>query len=405
MNIALFLDCYLPMKNGVLTSVLNLKEGLEKSGHRAVVVGVQVKGYRNGDKNVLLCPLVSFDFGTKQGYGLGLVNRKNLYGFLRKNKVEIIHTHTEYAIGLAGKFAAKKLGLPRVSTFHTMWEEYSNYSPLLKIKPLIRNYLKYYYTGTSVITAPSIKAKKYSDLINPEIPKVVIPNAIDLHKFKAEPIGKEELAALRKKHGIQAGDKIIVFLGRIGPEKRVEALFDTLAPVLKKNSGFKLLFIGDGPALEDLKRQAAKLGIGNQVIFTGFVEWEKVHKYFALADLFASASLSEVHPMTFIEALMSGLPIVARKDDSYLDLVESGQNGYLTDTDREIGRKSEEILKSEKILAEFSAKSLEISQRFSIENHVNKMTALYEQVLENRNGITPTGITAIKQQLTNAKLK
>ncbi len=382
MNIALFLDCFTPMKNGVITSALQLKEGLEKKGHHVCIVSVLVKGYENKDPDVLLIPQIELDFGSKQGFGAALVNNKKVINFLKEHKVELIHSHTEFMIGLAAKHAAKKLGIPRISTTHTMWEMYSNYSPILGMKSIWRTYFRFYMKGTSVIVAPSIKAKKYDNLVVPQIPVQIVPNGIDMAKFKQKPMTKEELHDLRARYHLSPEDKILIFVGRIGPEKRVVELYHAMEPVMKKHKHVKMVFVGDGPAHEELQKRANELGLSEQTVFTGFVDWKEVYRLYSIANLFVTASLSEVHPMTLIEAAICGVPSVARRDDSYLDLIEEGKNGYMADTDEAMTEIVEKLITDDKKLKLFSEEALRISQKFSAENHVNRMEKLYKKVLE-----------------------
>ena len=94
------------------------------------------------------------------------------------------------------------------------------------------------------------------------------------------------------------------------------------------------MFVGTGPARDDLAAAACAAGLDRQVLLTGPVAWERMVEIYAIAHAFATASLSEVHPMTLIEAAMCGLPIVARRDVSFVDLVKDGYNGFLVDSDR-----------------------------------------------------------------------
>lgn len=378
MNIALFLDCYKPMKNGVITSTLQLKEGLEKKGHHVVLVAVKSKGYINEDPNVLLFPKLSFEFTSKQGFGLGLVSYNKLIKFLKKHKIKLIHTHTEFGIGLAGKYAAKRLKIPRIATSHTLWEDYGNYSSLLKSKTFSKSFLKFYYKGVSAIVAPSIKAKKYNDGIVPNIMKKIIPNGINFEKIKNLKKNVKNIEKLREANGIKKEDKILLFVGRLSPEKRVVELLNALLPLLKKNKRIKMFFVGDGSDSDNLRKIIKNNNLINQVILTGFIEWEKLPKFYFLANTFVTASLSEIHPMTLIEANMYGLPIVARKDDSLIDLVEDHVNGYLVSEDSQFEKTIENMIFDENLLKEFSKNCINIGAKFSIENHIENMEILYK---------------------------
>ncbi len=382
MNVAIFTDCYLPIKNGVVTSVLQLKKGLEKKGHNVIIITVEVPKYQDKDTNIYRLPSVKVGLGTEQRFAFfnqGAINR-----FLKKKEINIIHTHTEFSIGHCGKWAAKKLKIPHVHTIHTMWEEYNHYilnGRLISIK-LFRKMLKSYLKNVNAIIAPSIKAKKYIKELMPNMPSQIIHNGIDIQKFKSSNITKSEIEQLRKEFGLKKNDKILIFVGRIGREKRVMELLNSMIPIVKRIQKLKMIFVGDGPDLKELIKKVTELYLHKEIIFTGFVNWDLIYRLYSIADIFITASLSEVHPMTMIEASMSKLPLIARRDDSYLDLVQDGINGYLVDTEEELAEKVELLFKDNKKMEEFSKASFYISQTFTAENHVDKVEEFYKKVIE-----------------------
>lgn len=370
------------MKNGVITSVQQLRDGLRKRGHDVVIVSVQAKGYVNADPDILLIPQIEMDFGSKQGFGLALPARRRLLAFLKEHKVGLVHTHTEFGIGLAGRWAAKNLGVPRVSTSHTMYEMYTNYSFVFELKTVWRAFYRYYMKGTHVIVAPSLKAANYNKIVVPGIPIQMVPNGIDVSNFiRSEPDAEARLE-LRGRYGIKPADKVMVFVGRIGAEKRCEELLAALIPVLRRHEAIKFLVVGDGPALESLMAMAGTAGLEKQIVFTGFVNWADIHRFYSISDLFVTASLSEVHSMTLIEAAICGLPTVARRDESNLDLVIQGRNGHLADTDEELALVAERLATDDAARAAFSRAAREIALRFTADNHVERMERLYTKAIE-----------------------
>ncbi|OHD28085.1 MAG: hypothetical protein A2086_00790 [Spirochaetes bacterium GWD1_27_9] len=382
MNIALFTDCYLPIKNGVVTSVLQLKEGLEKRGHNVIIITVEVPNYDDTDLNVFRLPSIKAGLGTEQR--VGIINQGAVTRFLKKKKIDLIHTHTEFSLGYCGKRAAKKLKVPHVHTTHTMWEEYKHYilNGKLLSSGMVKRILRTYLNKVSMIIAPSVKAKKYHEQFLPHIPIEIINNGIDEGKFKASPITDQEIIDLRTKFGINKEEKILIFVGRIGKEKRVTELFDAVVPVIKNNDKVKMIFVGDGPALPELQKKAKDLNLEKSFIFTGFVNWNVVYRLYSISNVFLTTSLSEVHPMTLIEASMCSLAIIVRRDDSYLDLVENDVNGYLTDTEEEFTEKLTKLMNDNELLKKFCQTSFEISKRFTAENHVDKVEKLYQKVIE-----------------------
>jgi 1,2-diacylglycerol 3-alpha-glucosyltransferase len=382
MNIALFLDAWTPMKTGVVTSVQQLRDGLEKRGHHVVIVTVKNNGNATNDPKIMFVPQLSLDFGSKQGFGLAIANQRKINRFLLDHHIELIHTHNEFGVGFAGRNAALALKIPRVNTTHTLWEHYHNYTFLLKCKPLVRLFLKIFLKGTTVVVSPSIKALKYyRSNVAPRMAYRIIPNGIDTRMFRRNRLHEEDIAGLRSRYGFGPGDRLLIFVGRLGPEKRVGELFRAVVPILKKYSNVKMLFVGDGPARGALVASATRENLENKVVFTGFVNWLDVFKYYSMADIFVSASLSEVHPMTLIECAQCGLPAIVRRDESFLELVRPGINGYLAETDREITTDIEELLGDNDRLKKYSRNALTLSLKFTAENHAERMERLYRNVL------------------------
>ena len=385
MNIAIFTDAYIPIKNGVTTSVVQIKEGLEKKGHNVIVITVDVPDYEEKDPNVYRLPSINASFGSGTDARLGfLFNYLPIIRFLKKKKIDIIHTHTEFSIALYGKKAAKKLRLPWVQSTHTMWEEYRHYILNGKIftRGMVRKMMSTHMKNAYCLVCPSIKAEKYYKSLLPNISTVVINNGIDVDKFKSSVITESEIVALRKTFGFKKNEKILLFVGRIGNEKRVLELFNIVVPILKENSQIKMIFTGAGPLTEHIANSAARLGLDKQVVFTGFVNWDLVYRLYSISDLFVTASLSEVQPMTLIEASMCGLPMIVRRDDSYLDLVHDGKNGYIVDSDEEMTAKIRTLISDDEKLKRFSEYSFENSAKFTAENHVARMEKFYMEVLK-----------------------
>lgn len=381
MRVALFTDCYLPIKNGVVTSIKQLKEGLEEKGHEVIIIAPEVPDYVDKEKNIYRLPSIKVGLGTEQR--LAFYQQGPITRFLKKKKIDIIHSHTEFSIGQAGKRAAKKLKIPIVHTTHTMWEEYTHYlfNGKLLTKNMARKILKKLLKGVNCIIAPSIKAKKYFQQLLPDIPIQIIHNGINQTHFISTTITEKELNLIKKEFGIKKNDKVLIFVGRIGKEKRVVELFDVISSLIKTKNNVKMIFVGDGPYLKELIKRKEEMALHKQIIFTGFVNWELIHRLYLIADIFVTASLSEVHPMTLIEACICHLPIVARRDDSYLDLVQNEKNGFLVDSDEEIAKKVEFLLNNEELKKQFSEYSYLISQSYTAEHHVNKVEELYKKVI------------------------
>lgn len=385
MTIALFSDCFSPTKNGVVTVILQLRERLQKLGHTVIVVTVQPDIPVQKEPNVYRVIAAPIGMGTDQY--LAFPNVVRLVHFLKDKHIDIIHVHSEFTMGAAGYRVARILHVPAILTTHTLWEEfYPYYLPLGKIIPadIIRRWLRHFCRKFYALINVSQKAYNYfhEDFMVPEKPAAIIPNSIEPDKFCKTHALPEEIAALRTKHSIKDDDIVLLFVGRIGEEKRVFELLSVCQNVINRNNKIKMIFVGAGPALMPLQKLATDYTRKGSIIFTGFVNWYEVHTYYELADIFVTASLSEMHSMTILEALHSGLPVIARNDLSLADTVHSGENGVLVETEEDMEEEILSLAQDARRRTQYRGESLKIAQNFSPELFGLRHEQFYKEVLK-----------------------
>ena len=391
MNIALFTDSYLPTKSGIVTVVLQLRKALEEMGHHVVVVTVNTKeeesaiAEREKDENVLRIRSVRGEWlGVPDQY-IGFPHEKKILKFLTKHNVQIIHSHTEFFVAHAAKLSGKKLHIPVVATTHTLWEDFYKYylfaGKLIPVR-IIRKIVKRLYKKFYALINVSQKARDYFKMpfMLPNTPSAIIPNALDSDSFLQCTISNSEIQKVRKQWGIKKDDIVFLFLGRVVEEKRVEELLDICMRVIQKNAKIKILFVGAGLAVQALEKKSR--AVSDRIIFTGYVPWTEVHSYYQLGDVFITASLSEMHSMTILEALMSGLPIIARRDTSFSDTIFEGKNGYMADSDEEMDQYFLELADDAKKRAAFGEYSKKVAKGFSLEVFGKRTVAFYQKVLD-----------------------
>jgi 1,2-diacylglycerol 3-alpha-glucosyltransferase len=248
----------------------------------------------------------------------------------------------------------------------------------------VQRYLRLFLSGCDALVCPSQKARQAFQDFLPGLNAVVIGNGISRAIFQPEPLTRRQQAHIRRELGLGPGDQIVLYAGRIAREKRVVELLDALAPLLRAQRQAKALFVGSGPAERELAAAVERNGVASQVILSGTVEWQQMHRFYSVAHLFVTASLSEMHPMTLIEAALCGLPIVTRHDAAYEGLVREGYNGYLAASDRAIPVRILELLRDEAKRQSFSENARALSEQFTAGNHVRQIEALYQQLMGRR---------------------
>lgn len=330
MRVGLFTDTYFPQVSGVATSIRTLKEELEKEGHEVYIFTTTDKHVKRfEDPTIIRLPSVPFvSFTDRRVVYRGLISS---YKIAKEYHLDIIHTQTEFSLGLLGKMVGKALRIPVVHTYHTQYEDYVSYIANGKIirpsmvKPLLRGYLK----DLDGVICPSRIVLNLLEGYEVTIPKRVIPTGIALENYVREDIRKEDVAALRKELAISDDETMLLSLSRVSYEKNIQAIIHQLPAVLSENSRIKLVIVGDGPYLQALKELAVSSGVEDHVVFTGMIAHDQVGLYYKACDFFISASTSETQGLTYIESLASGKPIIAHGNPYLDDLITDRMFGTL----------------------------------------------------------------------------
>lgn len=386
MNIALFSDTYLPDINGVATSTHILKKELKKHGHHVLIVTTMLphdSDYEDEDLYILRLP--GLDLKKLYGY-----RASNIYSFkgmkeLKEFQPDIIHIQTEFGIGIFGKIAGEILNIPVCYTYHTMWADYSHYIAPGNIKAvdhaakkIIEKISKIYGDSCSELIVPSQKTadalREYgiSNSIN------VIPTGLELDKFSIKNKNQKYMDEIVAQYHLQ--DKFVVtFLGRIAPEKSIEILIEAMADIVKVNTNICMLIVGSGPQIDDLEEMVHQYQLDQFVYFTGPKESELVPSFYHVSDLFVSASITETQGLTFIEAMASGIPVLARYDKNLEGVIIDGRNGYFFSDKDDLVEKIVEL--SQSSLDELIHNALIDAQKYSSENFYEKIMKTYHKAL------------------------
>lgn len=321
MRIGLFTDTYFPQVSGVATSIKTLKTELEKLGHTVFIFTTTDKDVnRYDDWDIIRLPSVPF-FAFKDRR-VAYAGFSDALEISRRYKLDIIHTHTEFSLGILGIEIAHALKIPVVHTYHTHYEDYVRYIARgLLIRPrMVKYFARVFFKDVDGIICPSEIVENLLQSYQVKQELRVIPTGIDLTKFDRPEIQEQDLRDLREKLGIAADETMLLSLSRISYEKNIQAVVKALPAVLAENPKVKLVIAGGGPYLSDIKELIADLHLEEAVILTGMIPPSDTALYYKAADFFISASTSETQGLTYLESIASGTPIIAH-GNPYLDNV------------------------------------------------------------------------------------
>ncbi|MDI2588437.1 glycosyltransferase family 4 protein [Psychrobacillus sp. NEAU-3TGS] len=383
MKIGLFSDTFYPQINGVANSVLILKENLEMFGHEVYVFTTTDPKASNNEKNVYRMPSIPFASARR----LGMFYHPRLVRFIKSLELDIIHTHTEFSLGIFGRAMARKFHIPLLHTYHTIYEDYTHYIVKFRMLDFIakntaRKISANFCNSVDRVIVPTEKVRDLLFVYNVERPIFVVPTGIELNKFANVNKKSATVQNLRADLEIEADDQVLLYIGRISEEKNIAELLLSLKCYLAENASVKFVLVGDGPERNNLEELTKQLGIDKQTLFIGERPWDEIGIYYQLGDVFISASQSETQGLTYIEALASALPIVAKADRCLDGVLQNDVNGYVFYGTEDFVQSIDRILDSESKKERLSLGAIQSVERYSATYFAQAIEAMYEGLLD-----------------------
>lgn len=330
MNIAIFTNNYLPNPYGVPNSVESFRKEFEDLGHKVFIFAPAWKGYEDKNPSVFRYPAINLRYKIK--FPLAFPYSRKMNKILGKLNLDIIHSQHPNLLGSAAMKWARKKNIPIVFTWHTLYDRYTNFVPLIPKKLsaswIIKKAVRYANKANLVI----VPTKSVTEIIKGWGVKnkiISIPTGIEEKDFK-----NPERKSMRDKCGVRDDEILLILVSRLTEEKNIEFVFEALKGLLKKETGVKFLVAGTGYLVPKLKKLVADEKIDGKVIFSGIAEREELKNCYAAGDIFVYASKSETQGMVLSEAMYAGLPIVAVDAPGASSLVINNQTGILTKEDK-----------------------------------------------------------------------
>ena len=322
LRIAIVTETWPPEINGVSLSVMQLTKGLQRRGHKILLVRPQKSEKTHSFYPDQECVVRSqsipkypqMQFGWPQIFKIGQA--------LDQFKADIVHIVTEGPLGLAALNQAKLRNIPISSGFHSSFHDFSRYFDMAFLVRPVRQYLKWFHNQTDLTLVPSEDTRQVlKDEFGLRCPMRIISRGVDKQRFNRN----LRSSGLRRQWQADDNTTVLLSVGRVSPEKEVPFILKSYQELKKyqPQRKLKMVVVGDGPIREDLEKQYP------DVTFMGAQMGEALAMCYASADVFLFASEVDTFGNVVLEALASGLPVLAYNYAAPALMIEHGRTGWL----------------------------------------------------------------------------
>ena len=322
LRIAIVTETWPPEINGVSLSVMQLTKGLQRRGHKILLVRPQQSEKNHSFYPDQECVVRSqsipkypqMQFGWPQIFKIGQA--------LDQFKADIVHIVTEGPLGLAALNQAKLRNIPISSGFHSSFHDFSRYFDMAFLVRPVRQYLKWFHNQTDLTLVPSEDTRQVlKDEFGLRCPMRIISRGVDNQRFNRN----LRSSGLRRQWQADDNTTVLLSVGRVSPEKEVPFILKSYQELKRyqPQRKLKMVVVGDGPIREDLEKQYP------DVTFMGAQMGEALAMCYASADVFLFASEVDTFGNVVLEALASGLPVLAYNYAAPALMVEHGRTGWL----------------------------------------------------------------------------
>ncbi len=328
MRIGMMVDAYKPRVSGVTNYVSLNKRALENAGHEVYVFTFGDLDYQDDEPRIIRSRALPL---ADTGFYLSLRHKTKHKKLLQT--MDVVHVHHPFLSGRLALNYCRSAKIPVVFTNHSRYDLLAQaYLPIMPDEMshgLLQAYLPDFCEAVDLVISPSEGMAKVLRELDVKSHIEVIPNGVDLRQFhQAKPFPRSQF-------GFTDQDILLVYAGRVAPEKNISFLLQSFAGIAQLIPNVYLLIVGGGKKQfeEELQNLISELGIASRVHSTGMSAYEDIPSYLAMCDIFVTTSVSETFGMSTVEAMSVGLPIMGIHSAGTSDIVEDGKTGFLSTED------------------------------------------------------------------------
>lgn len=380
MKIGLFTEAYYPIISGVSVSVDNLAIELSKLGHE-VIIFTNIHEKAKKDDKVIRFNAMRLPFKGMREYRIAKVTNKMIKEVMALN-LDLVHCHTEFTMGRLGMKVAKRQKLPIVHTYHTMYEDYVHFiSKFLSwpLKPMAIRLGLHFANRSNAVIFPTnkvaIKFKQYGY----KKAYHIIPTGIYLERFQEKELDRAKLQSIKETN--KKDNLHLVYVGRVSREKNLDELFKLYKTIIQTHKyPCHLSIVGDGPDSSRYKTFVKENHLEDNVTFVGMISPLEVGYYYHIGDVFVNFSQTETQGLTFIEALASGRPVLAKYDTHISTFIKDDYNGWIFNSNQEFIDKIDWILNHKEALKTMKKNAEESAFEFSAQVYAKNVEKVYKSL-------------------------
>lgn len=384
MKIVMISDVYFPRVNGVSTSIASFRGALERLGHSVTLICPDYPVGQVDEPGVLRIRSRQVP-GDPEDRMMRYRDLLALAPQLAGEAFDIIHIHTPFTAHYAGVALGRRLGLPVVATYHTLFEEYVHHY----IRWLPRHWLRLAARRLSVhqcqqldvLVAPSRAMQEALARYGVTTPSSVIATGLSLESF-CHLQGAQDASDFRAHYDLPQEARLLLYVGRAAFEKNIDFLIDMLPKVLAEHPTTRLIITGEGPAHDSLVKHAQEVGVADAVLFLGYLDRHgPLQAAYRAADVFVFASRTETQGLVLLEAMALGTPVVSTAKMGTLDVLKEGEGCLIAEDNHEaFATKVNQLLSDDPLRQQLAERAQTYAASWHEDAKSEVLVALYRKI-------------------------
>lgn len=388
MNIGIFTESYKPYLSGVTVSVDTFAKSCAELGNRVHVFAPWYPDHTDQNKNPFIFRFASLGTPMYKGFRVAIPFSFRYRHYISTVQLDVIHSHTPYQLGWKAFFTSRRLNIPFVYTFHTLFTEYLHFIPVIPqsiTAPIVRFLVRSFCNNLcDHVIVPTEKTKV---VLQKEYGVTAPIDAIPTGVLEAD-VSRASADGIREKLNVSKDTFLLLYVGRFSKEKNIYFLLRMFKRVCALAGGrdIKLMLIARGPLEQEVKAYVQNEGMSSTVVFTGEVKREEIYNYYKAADLFVCASKTETQGLVLSEAKACTVPSVAIDAAGVSEMVNHGRDGFLVPEDEEVfAQHVLQLVRDPGLLGQFAAGARkDAEERFLDIAVARKLMAIYTAVIDKR---------------------